>query len=297
MSRATALLEATLVTFLWSTSYVLIKIGLNEIPPLSFAAYRYVTASLLLILLFHLNCRKTGKYVRVDSKNLLAFFAMGVFGYFFAQGLQFVGLFYLPAVTVSFLLNYTPIFVLILSMVFLNEKPSRTQLLGIILSLIGVYIFFLRVQIPYSDFLGILITLISGLGWAVYMILTRYYLKLHKVDIMELTTYSMSFGSLLLFITAICTEKRISISLSGWAIILWLSVVNTALAFLLWNHALKTIRAFEQSILQNTMLIQITVMTWLFLKEIITLEKIIGIILVFIGVLIVQIRKNNSDKV
>lgn len=42
MKRARALAEALLVTFLWSTSYVLIKLGLKELNPIAFAAYRYL---------------------------------------------------------------------------------------------------------------------------------------------------------------------------------------------------------------------------------------------------------------
>ena len=65
--------------------------------------------------------------------------------------------------------------------------------------------------------------------------------------------------------------------------------MNTVLAFVLWNHALGTLRAYEQSILQNTMLIQITLLACIFLNEVLTIHKILGIIMVFAGVLIVQL--------
>jgi drug/metabolite transporter (DMT)-like permease len=44
-----ALLEGSLVTFLWSTSYIMTKIGLRQLPPLTFAAYRYIIASGVLL--------------------------------------------------------------------------------------------------------------------------------------------------------------------------------------------------------------------------------------------------------
>jgi len=71
--------------------------------------------------------------------------------------------------------------------------------------------------------------------------------------------------------------------------ILWLSAVNTALAFILWNHALRVLRAYEQNMLQNTMLIQITILTCVFLGETVTMQKVAGIALVFLGVLVVQL--------
>lgn len=49
--RLYALVEAVFVTFLWSTSYILIKIGLREINSIAFASYRYALASALLLML------------------------------------------------------------------------------------------------------------------------------------------------------------------------------------------------------------------------------------------------------
>jgi len=72
-------------------------------------------------------------------------------------------------------------------------------------------------------------------------------------------------------------------------IVLWLSVVNTALAFALWNHAFKILKAFELSVLQNTMLIQISILSWIFLNEKLTPMRILGMAVVLVGVLMVQL--------
>lgn len=61
----------------------------------------------------------------------------GVCRYTIAQGLQVVGLFYLPAVTTGFLLNFTPIFVLLFGTLFLGEKVSKIQLIGLIIAIAG----------------------------------------------------------------------------------------------------------------------------------------------------------------
>lgn len=47
-SIVTAILTALFVTVLWSTSWILVKVGLNEIPPHAFAGLRYVWAFLVL---------------------------------------------------------------------------------------------------------------------------------------------------------------------------------------------------------------------------------------------------------
>ena len=213
---------------------------------------------------------------------------MGVAGYAGAQGLQFVGLYYLPAITTTFLLNFTPIFVVLLGAVFLREVPAKIQVVGIVVALIGAYLYSLT-PIHVSEIRGIFIVLISGFAWAIYMIMTRNLQRTGKIGTLKLTTITIGAGTIVLLVSAITLEGVPSINLSGWAIIIWLSLVNTAFAFYLWNHTLKALKAYELSILQNTMLVQIALLAWAFLGEQITINMTLGIALVLLGVSIVQI--------
>ena len=74
-----------------------------------------------------------------------------------------------------------------------------------------------------------------------------------------------------------------------------MSLVNTALAFVLWNHALERMKAFELAILQNTMLIQIGILAWAFLGEELTAPKITAMVMAFAGIIIVQIVKSKPS--
>ena len=294
-TRMLPLIEASLVTFLWSTSYILIRIGLKEINPLAFAAYRYIIASLILLFPFLYQLKK-GKINKLSPKSVTIFLLLGFTGFFIAQGLQFFGLYFLNSVTVTFILNLTPIFVLGLSVFFLNERPSTLQLMGIALTLSGVVIFFYSALLDIGMITGVLITLISGVGWAIYMIISRYYLRINYENVITLTSISMLFGGLMLLSATIITGNIVNVSFNNWIMILWLSIVNTVVAFFLWNHALKTLKAVEQSILQNTMLLQITILAVIFLQETINEQKILGMAIVFIGVLIVQLKSKKEKQ-
>lgn len=68
-------------------------------------------------------------------------------------------------------------------------------------------------------------------------------------------------------------------------------MVNSALAYTLWNRTLRTLSAIESSIVNNTMLFLIAVLAWLFLGEQFTLAEIVGIVLAVVGTLVVQIRR------
>jgi drug/metabolite transporter (DMT)-like permease len=210
-----------------------------------------------------------------------------------AQGLQYVGLAYLPAVTVTFLLNFTPVIVLLFGIVFLHETPTLLQVVGLTFALFGAFLF-LSVPLSGGEGFGILITLLSGTGWAAYMIFSRWLLKLEHLNPLNVTAISMFCGAITLLLFASLIEGFVSISLIEWGIILWLSLVNTAFAFVLWNHALERMKAFELSILQNTMLIQIGILAWFFLGEILSMVKILAMVIVFVGIIIVQLGKPKS---
>lgn len=285
--RLLAIMEAYLVTFLWSSSYVLVKIGLTQLSPLTLVALRYVVASAILVPLAL--ARGEAKLLR-ETKNLLKMVFLGLTGYTVAQGLQCLGLFYLPAVSVTFILNFTPVIVLALGVAFLGEYPTHLQLVGMGLVLLGAYLFF---NAPLSAYtlLGVAITLVSGFGWAAYMVSGRLMFLRERISPLGMTAFSMGFGTAILAAAAFSLEGLSAISLSSWGIVIWLGVANTALAFFLWNHALQRLEAFEISVLQNTMLVQIAVLSWLFLGEELTVMKLIPMALVLVGALIVQLRK------
>jgi drug/metabolite transporter (DMT)-like permease len=287
--RLLGVLEALLVTFLWSSSYVLVKIGLDQIqiPPLTLVALRYAVASAVLI---PLALRRGGSSMLGDPKFLARIAILGLTGYSVAQGLQCLGLFYLPAVSVTFILNFTPVFVLVMGVFGLGERPTNVQLGGMALVLVGAYLFF-NDPLSGSSLMGVLITLISGLGWASYMVYSRYTFVREEFDLLGITAFSMGAGTLILVVAALVFEGVSSVPPSGWGIIAWLGVVNTALAFFLWNHALRRLEAFETSILQNTMLIQIAILSWVFLGERLTGMKLVAMAMVFLGVLTVQLRR------
>jgi drug/metabolite transporter (DMT)-like permease len=281
--RLGALLEALLVTFLWSTSYIFTKIGLTEISPLLLVSLRYVVASLVLVPVAVLR----GEHRALDRRAALKLAFLGITGYSVAQGLQCVGLYHLPAVTVTFILNFTPVMVLVIGLVFLDTPPTTRQVAGIVLVIAGAYIYFGGV--PADSITGVIITLVSGLGWAAYLVAGRAFFKPGDIGPLGLSAFAMGVGTVFIAGSAWFIEGFTALSPSGWGIVLWLGVVNTAAAFFLWNHALQRVEAFEISILQNTMLIQIAVLSVIFLGETLTAMKMLGMAAVFVGVLIVQI--------
>ncbi len=285
-----AVLQALLVTFLWSTSWVLIKIGLVEIPAVTFAGLRYQIA-VLCLLPFFLRANGLASLRALNRENWLLLIIQGVIFIALAQGAQFIGLSYLPAITVNFVLSFTSLVVALLGMVFLAEIPSRIQWLGLGLSLASALFFFYPAQIPQAQAIGYTAVITGSLANAVAAILGRKINRTSKIDPLTVTVISMGIGSPILLAAGILTQGLPQLSFQGWLILLWLAVINTAFAFTLWNLTLRTLTAMESSIINNTMSVQIPILAVIFLNESLTPIKIVGIVLAIVGATLVQINR------
>ena len=278
------------MTFLWSTSFIIIKLGLRDIPPLTYAGLRYVLAFFVL-LPFALTKKRIEEIKSIDKKNWLKLGALGFLFYTFTQGTQFIGLSLLPAVTVSLLLNFTPIIVAVMGIFLLSEKPTLIQWAGSFLFIAGILVYFYPVNLPGGTALGIAVMTIGVLANAASSVLGRSVNRSGKFDPLTVTLISMGIGSFIMLITGIIVQGLPAISFTNVLFLLWLSVINTAFAFTVWNLTLRSLTAMESSIINGTMLIQIALLAWIFLGEIITAKEAIGMLIALGGAGIVQFRK------
>lgn len=288
-SHSTAVAQALLVTFLWSTSWVLIKLGLKDIPALTFAGIRYSLAFLCLVFLAVIN-RQTGSLRNLSLPQWGKLIVLGIFYYTITQGSQFYGLAYLPAITVSLLLNFTTLIVALFGILWLAEKPSPHQWVGIILCAVAGVVFFYPVEFPPSEAIAILVVVAGVMANAIAAVMGRHINRNGDLPPLTVTLVSMGIGSLLLLISGFTLEPLPSLTPLNWGIIVWLAVINTALAFTLWNHTQRTLPAVESSIINSTMIVQIALLAWIFLGETISIQKGVGMILAICGAILVQIR-------
>lgn len=292
--RLTAILQALLVTFIWSASWVLIKIGLADIPPVTFAGLRYFIAFLCLAALAARSVQARAAVRHLTQRQWALLLVLGFTFYTVTQGAQFVALISLPAVTLSLMLNFTPVVVLGLGVVMLGERPTQRQAAGIGVFLLGTLIYFWPVSFPAQEVFGLVVGLVGMLANAFSGVLGRYVNRDGAIAPIIVTAISMGIGSVVLLGAGLMTEGMPTLRLSDWALIVWLAVVHTALAFTLWNVTLRTLSAVESSVINNTMLVQIALLAWLFLGEAITAQGVLGLLLAAAGILVVQLTGRSA---
>ncbi len=191
----------------------------------------------------------------------------------------------------SLILNLTSLFVAIAGIRLLQEIPSPLQWAGVLLTVLGVGLYFLPISLHASQWLGVLFALICLAGNVPVSILGRQINRSGLYSPLLITWIGMGIGSALILLIGLLTQGLGSMTARDWLIILWLAAVNTALTFPLWNFTMRTLTAMESSIINNLMMPQIAILAYLFLGEGLSSKEIVGLVLVGIGVLIVQWKR------
>jgi drug/metabolite transporter (DMT)-like permease len=293
-SRLAASLFALLVVSLWSSSWVLIKLGLHDIPPLTFAGLRYFLAFLSL-LPFLLTGASRRSLSSLSRRSWLQLSALGLMLYAVGVGGQFVALFYLPTVTTRLIFAFNTVGVALLSGVMLRERPTVLQWCGVLLAMMGIYVYFHPVDIPASQMVGIVAAVMGMAAFTLAGIVGRDVARSGTIPPLVVTAVSMGIGSVVLLSCGLAAQGMPPISVRNWLIILWLSVLNTAFAFVLWNHTLRTLTAVQSNIITNVMIVEIAALAWVFLGERLELIDVVGLALVIVGTIIVQLRSGRLE--
>ena len=288
--HARTVLQALFVTLLWSTSWVLIKLGLEDIPALTFAGLRYALAFVCLLPLA-LRPRTAQDLRQLRGRDWLELALLGLVLYSLTQGAQFLALAYLPAQTTSLLLSFSPGVVALAGLFLLGERASPRQWSGVALYLLGAGIFLYPAALPPGQWLGLGVATLGLLSNAGAALLGRAVNRRAHLRPLSVTIVSMGVGAFILLAVGLTVQGLPQLSLQSWGIVLWLAVVNTAFAFTLWNLTLRRLSALESSVINNTMLIQIAVLAWLFLGEPLGLKHLTGLLLAALGTLVVQLAR------
>lgn len=283
-------LLALLVTVLWSSSWVLIRSGLDDVEqPLTFAGLRYGLATLAIATWLRVRPRSSAAPTRrIERRDLVGLVALGLVQYAVTQGAQFVAINEQPFATTNLLLAATPLLVALAAR-FIGEPITPRQLAGALLIAVGVYLYFqgdlgATTIGMIAATVGLVANAASALGGRVYNRST------HLAPI-TVTVFSMGIGAAALLVGAGVVEGLPHLSLRFVAIIVWLAVVNTAAAFTWWNVCLRHLPATEMAAINTTMSVQIPLLGWAFFGEALGGFEAIGLTIVVAAVVVTVSRR------
>ena len=176
-SQLTVVLSAIMMlSLLWGSSFIAIKIIVDEVQPLASFGMRFFIAGLLLIvthyILLHIIYRRSDKkdYQSNQIKNRQLWKGWILSALFFivgGQGILALGAQYLSSGAAALINSTIPIWVAIFMLLFLGKKPTRLSIAGIATGFIGLIILVLpTLGAEESSWIGIVLLIISSISWA-----------------------------------------------------------------------------------------------------------------------------------
>ena len=291
-------LETALAIALWAISFISIKIALQEVSPVTLIVLRYGMGWLILGAAAWLQ----GDFRRLRRSDLPGMAALGAVGVAIHQFLQVYGQASADASAAAFLASTAPAFIILLGVVFLRERLTIWQALGVLLATAGAAIVSMgstqwRDGLPNLVNSGNLLVLLSAVVWAVYSIMSRSIVQ-GRPPIL-ITTGMMLTGwliSLPVFFTQRGWLEIPGLSPTGWGAVLFTGILSTAASFLLYNHALKHAPASRLAAIQNIEPVIASITAVWILGETISPGFVLGGSAILCGVLLAERQPAGKDK-
>jgi len=269
----------------WGANFAVVKQTLREMLPLSFNAIRFSLASIFL--LFALRILEGG--FLLDKKDLKGVFLLGLVGHTFYQLLFINGIAKTTASLSALVMATSPLFVVFLGSLVGAEKISRRILLGVLLSLAGV---FMLVSGSRSEFgfaqthvVGGVLTLAAAVCWAAYTVFSKPYLT--RYSPLRLTVTTMVLGTIVLDISAIpslLAQDWRSVTVEGWTGLAYSFGLAIVIGYVIWEIGVKRVGPGRTAVYQNLIPVVATAVSCLWLGETIAEAQIIGAGMVFLGI-------------
>ncbi|MBD8848486.1 MULTISPECIES: DMT family transporter [Priestia] len=280
-----------LAASIWGGMYVVVKVVVAIIPPLELVWIRYVIAILALVIIGLIKRQSW----RISKCHIPLIVAIGVIGNAISIVTQEYGTMLSSAQMGAIITSSTPAFMVIFARLILKEKLNIKKGVSVCLATIGVLLIVGNGHINMSSQLGGISLLMAALTWALMSILIKRVPSSYSPVVV--TTYSILVAILVLtpFVYKGLGEIHIS-KLTDPTIgggLLYLGIVSTALAFILWNRGLQLLNASSGGLFFFFQPLVGTLLGWLLLGESIGGTFWIGSFLILSGVLLVI--KEKSD--
>ena len=283
-----------LATVLWGGNFVIGRAVAGNIPPITLAFLRWIVA---FIVFFPIAFSRTKKEWHMLKKHfgivlILAFTGVAAF-----NTLVYIGLHYTTSINASLMNSTTPIMIYILSFLLLKERLSKFQIVGTLLSLIGVLFIIsggsIESFITFSFNKGDLIVLVAVFCWSVYSLLIKKYAG--KLPGYSTFLVTIAIGAIMLLpftiYEVVTSEQAIVWNASTIGAILYVGIIASIVAFLSWNTGVVALGANRAGIYLNFIPVFAALFAVIFLDEQLLIAQVLGGITVVAGVIISTIKK------
>jgi len=283
-------ISAVITILIWGTTFISTKVLLNSFSPIEILFYRFLIGFLILFLIYPHRMKTNG------LKQELLLIGAGLTGVTLYFLLENIALTYTMASNVGVIISIAPIVTAIVAHFFLkSEKLHSNFFIGFLTSIVGIALITFNGSFALDlNPLGDILAMLAAILWAVYSIITRRISQL-GYNTIQTTRRTFLYG-LIFMLPALYIFKfqwgfdRFTqpINLLN---ILFLGFGASALCFVTWNTAVKTLGAVRTSVYIYMVPVITIVTSMVVLQEKITGIAFVGIVLTLLGLLLSERNK------
>ena len=279
-----------------ASNWIVAKAGVQFIPPVSLAFWRWLIVFLILLPFTLDSLKENFKVIKKEYKKI---FFLGLMGCGICGAFPFLAGQTTSVTNIGIIYSSSPIFIILISILFFREKVNFLKIIGLLLCLLGVGVIIIKgklsILMSLKFTIGDFWILGASVGWAFYSIFLFYWKT--KLEIFQRFTLIAFFGSLSLLPFYLIEEVFIKDTIFNLQFFIWTlfaSISPGIIAFTLYAVAQKKLGASVPGLTLYIGTIYGAIYGYLFFEEKIEIYHYIGTILVFLGVYLA--KKNYENK-
>lgn len=276
---------------LWGTISVFLKnLSSSGLSLIQITACRAIFSSFFLFVYFLV---KDKNLLKIKLKDIWMFVGTGVVSLTFFSLCYFSTILESGASIAVILLYTSPIFILLLSAILFKEKITKIKLFALILTFVGcIFVTGIGGENHLSA-KGLFIGLCAGFGYALYSIFSRFALEKYKP--LTVTFYTFVFSSISLLPFCNVVEICSSFSEKSLLFLIGIALICTVLPYIFYTFGLSGLETGKAAILVTVEPLVgslIGIFVW---KENLDMLKLIGIIMIFIVVILINLNCKSQE--
>ena len=279
-----------------ASNLIVARGGVEYVPPISLAFWRWAVVVLILLPFTYSLLINNFNIIKKEFKKL---FFLGAMGCGVCGAFPFLAGETTTVTNMGIIYTSSPIFIILISAIFFNEKINFMKIIGLISCLIGVFAIIIKgdlnLLLNLNFTIGDLWMLAAAIGWALYSIYLFYWKS--ELPIFQRFTLVAFFGAISLLPFYIIEEVVVKRTLFNLQFFLWVvfaAISPGIIAFTLYTQAQKSLGASLTGFTLYVFTIYAAIYGFIFFDEKLETFHYIGTLLVFIGVYLA--KKNYETK-
>jgi drug/metabolite transporter (DMT)-like permease len=296
-SRPAIAASITVLVVVWAGNFIAAKIGLLYLPPLAMASFRVVLAGVVMIPVYFF-CLRLGAFAEAAERrcrglrapDFWAFVYLGFFGVAVNQMCFTIGLHFTSVSHSAVIVGLSPIYILVLAVLFRLEQATGHKVVGMLIALAGVAVLASEngMSVHSASIEGDAITMAGSLGFAMYGVLGKRVTA--KYDTLTMTAFTHFAGALIVLPLAIREARALYASghweqpLRVWVALLYMAVFSSALAYVFYFWLLRYLEASQLGAFTYLMPVLASILGILWLGEKGSWTQVLGGVMALGGV-------------